>query len=761
MSALTRATLYIAVLFLPGLAKAPVVYAQGAEATDRDRAVHLLQRATYGPRPQDIEQVLTVGIADWLDWQLHPERITDAALAPLLDRIPVVSMSLPELLGQYPPSQVLRSVRELAQGTSLSESERRTLRRELGEHSPRRILDGLATARITRAVHSERQLQEMMTTFWFDHFNVFWGKDATRSLVPDYERSAIRPHVFGKFEDMVLATAQHPAMLFYLDNFRSTAPDSSLQARERREANNRRMRRMPAQDRARSLQRIQQQQNGRRAGLNENYARELMELHTLGVDGGYSQADVIDVARILTGWTFGEQGSRMRMRQAQASYEDGRLVLPEIDYDEAYQFRFRAEVHDAGEKTVMGHVFEAGGGQEEGVELIRMLAHHPSTARHVATQLATRFVADDPSTALVDHLAEVFLATSGDLREVTRALFTSAELDKMETPETTLAAVAGLQAGYGYANYWSHLDKKAPFHGHDGGIDGFVSKYAYNRQLGVGYALSNNGSTGFGEKIPSWIVDYLTQSAQDPTLPVKSIQEKAVSPYTGYYRYYSSRNELFAPLEFLMNGRHLRYENDTLYLSRFLGKDEAWVHSGNNLFRKPDHNTPTMALLKDSVGKEIIAGMRTGYLQRSGFVWPVILRIILVAALLFNIIMIPAGVVISILQVFGKVDRFISRSFTIPFLSSACFVAFLVFFMKSLNELARLGSINFYTAGVYISGLLFAAFTLISLIRTIGKIRAKRSKKLTYIILFFSVLQCCLLGFMVWGHYIGLKTWVY
>ncbi len=427
MSALTRATLYIAVLFLPGLAKAPVVYAQGAEATDRDRAVHLLQRATYGPRPQDIEQVLTVGIADWLDWQLHPERINDAALAPLLDRIPVVSMSLPELLGQYPPSQVLRSVRELAQGTSLSESERRTLRRELGEHSPRRILDGLATARITRAVHSERQLQEMMTTFWFDHFNVFWGKDATRSLVPDYERSAIRPHIFGKFEDMVLATAQHPAMLFYLDNFQSAAPDSSLQARERREANNRRMRRMPAQDRARSLQRIQQQQNGRRAGLNENYARELMELHTLGVDGGYTQADVIDVARILTGWTFGEQGSRMQMRQARASYEDGRLVLPEIDYDEAYQFRFRAEVHDAGEKTVMGHVFEAGGGQEEGVELIRMLAHHPSTARHVATQLATRFVADDPSTALVDHLAEVFLATSGDLREVTRALFTSAE----------------------------------------------------------------------------------------------------------------------------------------------------------------------------------------------------------------------------------------------------------------------------------------------------------------------------------------------
>ena len=428
MSALARATLYIVVLSLSGLAKAPRAYAQEAEATDRDRAIHLLQRATYGPRPQDVDAVFSAGIADWLDRQLHPERIDDPALETRLARIPVASMSLTELLGQYPPSQVLSSVRGLVQGNSLPESETRRLRRELGEHSPRRILDGLVTARITRAVHSERQLQEMMTTFWYDHFNVFWGKDATRSLVPDYERNAIRPHVFGKFEDMVLATAQHPAMLFYLDNFQSAASDSSLQARERRDAIVQRMRRMPARARARATQRMEEdQQRRRRPGLNENYARELMELHTLGVDGGYTQADVIDVARILTGWTFGESGSRMEMRQARAAYEDGRLVLPEIDYDDAYQFRFRAEFHDAGEKTVMGHVFEAGGGQEEGVELIRMLAHHPSTARHVATQLATRFVADSPSTTLVDHLAEVFLATEGDLREVTRALFTSDE----------------------------------------------------------------------------------------------------------------------------------------------------------------------------------------------------------------------------------------------------------------------------------------------------------------------------------------------
>ncbi len=426
MSALIRATLYTIVLSISGLVKAPVAYTQETQATDRDRAIHLLQRATYGPRPADIDVVLSDGISDWLDRQLHPERIDNAALETLLDGVPVASMSLNELAGQYPPNQVLQSVRQLSQSNSLEESDQRRLRRELGEHSPRRILDGLATTRITNAVHSERQIEEMMTAFWYDHFNVFWGKDATRLLVPGYERNAIRPHVFGKFEDMVLATAQHPAMLFYLDNFQSAAPDSSLRARERRDANARRMRRMPAQTRAQATQRMEERRRPR-PGLNENYARELLELHTLGVDGGYTQADVIDVARILTGWTFGEQRSRMQMRQTQASYEDGRLVLPDTDYEEVYRFRFRPEFHDTGEKTVMGRVFEAGGGHEEGVELIRMLAHHPSTARHIATQLATRFVADKPPLALVDHLAAVFLATSGDLREMTRALFTSDE----------------------------------------------------------------------------------------------------------------------------------------------------------------------------------------------------------------------------------------------------------------------------------------------------------------------------------------------
>jgi len=441
MSVLKRASFYIRVFFVlgltvlvvPGLPKAHSASSQEARSTERARATHLLQRATYGPLAESIDAVVSSGIDDWLDRQLHPERIDDSELGRLLTAAPAPSMSLPELLRQYPPGQVLQPVRELVQGDSLPPAERRALRRELGEHSPRRILGDLTTARLTKAVYSERQLEEMMTAFWFDHFNVFWGKGATRSLVPDYEENAIRPHVFGKFEDMVLETAQHPAMLFYLDNFQSVAPDSSREAGERREALSERMRRMSPRDRERVTQRVAQRRTGpkseqqrrRQPGMNENYARELMELHTLGVDGGYTQEDVVDVARILTGWSFGGTGNRTEVRQARTSYEGGRLVLPEVDYAEAYRFRFRSALHDAGEKTVLGHNFVAGGGQEEGVELIRMLSRHPSTARHIATQLATRFVADEPPEALVDHLAEVFLATSGDLREVTRALFTS------------------------------------------------------------------------------------------------------------------------------------------------------------------------------------------------------------------------------------------------------------------------------------------------------------------------------------------------
>jgi uncharacterized protein (DUF1800 family) len=232
---------------------------------------------------------------------------------------------------------------------------------------PRRLLEELQTQKIIRAVHSERQLQEVMTDFWFNHFNVFWGKGADRWLTTDFEVNVIRPNAMGKFKDLLMATAKSPAMLFYLDNFQST-----------------------------SLR-----------GINENYARELMELHTMGVEGGYTQKDVQEVARAFTGWSI--EGPR----------KTGRFI-------------FRPRVHEVGEKLVLGHRINAGG-IRDGEMVIDILANHPSTARFIATKLVTRFVNDDPPESLVSRVAGVYKDTDGDIREMLRTIFTSPEFYSAES----------------------------------------------------------------------------------------------------------------------------------------------------------------------------------------------------------------------------------------------------------------------------------------------------------------------------------------
>ena len=262
------------------------------------------------------------------------------------------------------------------------------------ENRPRRVIEELSAARIVRATESERQLNEVLVDFWMNHFNVFAGKGLDRVFTTSFERDVIRPRIWGRFEDLLLATAKSPAMLFYLDNAQSTADEAHRPARPipfRREFAVLLGMRGGAGNPNRSS-----------GGLNENYARELLELHTLGVDGGYTQKDVTELARVLTGWSIGrpEQGSG---------------------------FVFRAPLHDIGTKTVLGTPFPPGGGIEEGESMIRILARHPSTARHIAFQLCRRFVADDPPKALVDRVAKRFLETGGDLRETVRAVVTSEE----------------------------------------------------------------------------------------------------------------------------------------------------------------------------------------------------------------------------------------------------------------------------------------------------------------------------------------------
>jgi len=390
--------------------------------SEDDRIVHLLSRATFGVRYQDIESVREVGIDVWLDRQLRPEQLADPLEKDLAVLYPSVLMDAEALLAQYPPPAELQAFRAQRQdsASALTAEDRQRIRRELAARGPANILRELTAAKLTRAAHSERQLEEMMVDFWFDHFNVFWAKGADRWLVPDYERTAIRPYVFGTFEDMLVATATHPAMLFYLDNWRSMAPDTAA-IRGKVLATTRRMNRgrsiPPSMDMSTLDARL-----AKLPGLNENYARELLELHTLGVDGGYTQDDVIDVARAFTGWSV-----QMPRREERESDQPRRR--PEMAESAAgdYGFVYRDQVHDKGRKEILGHELAGHGGREEGLEVLRILATHPSTAQHVATQLVTRFVSDEPPLALVEHIASVFLATSGDLREVTRALFSADE----------------------------------------------------------------------------------------------------------------------------------------------------------------------------------------------------------------------------------------------------------------------------------------------------------------------------------------------
>ncbi len=385
----------------------------GTPLSAEQKAEHVLNRLGYGPRPGDIERIRKMGVQAYIDrrpthhvdpLQLNPEKINDSALEERLEPMGTLRLSSGELFQRYPrPGQLLRVAQAIREGRRvpphlrelydrfLKDSpmkdmpmmEKGTDRRAMMEqmspeqrrffrtHSPRRIVVELQQAKLLRAVYSKRQLQEQMVDFWMNHFNVHMGKGMGRWLVTSYERDAIRPRALGKFRDLVLATARHPAMLFYLDNFQSSAPNSGG-GRER----------------------------NRRRGLNENYARELMELHTLGVDGGYTQKDVVEVARCFTGWTF-------RPRRGA-------------------EYLFHSRMHDRGEKRVLG-VKIRGGGEREGIQVIDLLVNHPSTARFIATKLVRRFVADEPPEALVQRTAATFRRSGGDIRQTLRTIFRSRE----------------------------------------------------------------------------------------------------------------------------------------------------------------------------------------------------------------------------------------------------------------------------------------------------------------------------------------------
>lgn len=367
------------------------------EQTADQQVQHVLNRLAFGARPGDAAAVRALGVDVWIERQLHPERLPDVGLQPLLAQYATLGTSGAELLAKYPPPAQALAQATRRGGTITAEDSAR-LREQARQGQV--ILGDLTSSRMARAVGSERQLEEVLVDFWENHFSVFSGKDRTRYFLSEYDMHTIRPHAMGKFRDLLGAVAKSPAMLYYLDNWQSVADSGRpvLQPIPPRQAQRRNAAvRRAAQQNPQIAQLAQ-----RRRGLNENYARELMELHTLGVDGGYTQQDVIEVARALTGWTLdrGAQGGA---------------------------FVFRPQVHDAGAKVILGQKFAAGRGQEEGEQVLDMLARHPNTAKFIATKLARRFVSDTPPAALVDRAAATFRRTDGDIREVVRTIVTSPE----------------------------------------------------------------------------------------------------------------------------------------------------------------------------------------------------------------------------------------------------------------------------------------------------------------------------------------------
>jgi uncharacterized protein (DUF1800 family) len=407
---------------------------------DAATSVHVLSRLGYGPRPGDIERIQSIGFATYIDEQLNPERIKDDEIARRLAGFETQTLSTRELAERYfIPALMERRERQrsrASQGESGQASQPTEMSPEMRREEPsaamqeeRTVLAELGQQRLLRAIYSERQLNEVLVDFWFNHFNVFAGKGADRLYLTEYERDVIRPHVLGKFRDLLGAVAESPAMLFYLDNWMSADPNMAERADRRPGRQGPRRGRTPGPGGrkpgtgSQALADLNVQRR-RPTGLNENYARELLELHTLGVDGGYTQKDVVEVARALTGWT---------------------ITTPR----QGGGFRFDPRLHDAGEKTVLGHRIAAGGGKNDGERVLDIVAAHPSTARFIATKLARRFVADEPPAALVGRAAARFRETGGDLRETVRVIVTSSEFfapdarrAKVKTPLEFVASAA-------------------------------------------------------------------------------------------------------------------------------------------------------------------------------------------------------------------------------------------------------------------------------------------------------------------------------
>jgi len=629
----TLLSVTLAGLSLLGIASGKKKKKEDAATMDEHkRAVHALNRLTFGARPGDVDRVEAMGVDKWIDQQLHPEKIDDSPLQSRLQQFPTLQMDSRELTANFPPEQRIKAVidgkesmptdraervvyqmqidryeqklerkqaaaanpvqpvslasaagktpadadttqqqlpaaampaaedvdagdkayaddeakqlismppdQRLNAILSLSTNDRRALVKFIKGGQRDRVLDGmsphdreialalnnpqqvvtdeLVSAKLVRAVYSDRQLQEVLTDFWFNHFNVFVGKGPDRYMLTGYERDAIRPYAMGKFEDLLVATAQSPAMLFYLDNWLSVGPNSDVANGIPKRAGDdwKKRERQPGPV---------NQSKGKRNGLNENYGRELMELHTLGVNGGYTQKDVTEVAKVLTGWT---------------------LTQPR----EGGGFKFDERMHEPGDKVVLGHKIKFNG-EKEGYELLHILAHHPSTAKFICTKLAVRFVSDTPPQDLVDAMTQTFLKKDGDIREVMKTMLQSPEFwspteyrAKVKTPlEFTVSALRATGAELSDAMPVAHqlqnmgmpLYGMQPPTGYSEKSDAWVNSSALLGRMNFALAFTAGKTRGVQVSLQN-LIDPSTAADVDDALVVleKSFLAGDVSPQT-------------------------------------------------------------------------------------------------------------------------------------------------------------------------------------------------------------------------------------
>ena len=596
-----------------------------AGVSEHQRAVHVLNRFAFGPRPGDVDHVTAMGADKWFEQQLHPDQIDDSGLEARLMPLRTLRMETREMVENFPPQKVLKAIAEgreplprdpakravyeaqlaryeekqdrkqaaatnppsdaTAQTTAnnTASDDEKARRREaklyadlkaeelldlppdqrmkknlkmppdeqraliggnssqkneilqsmvpqqsetaMALNNPQQVVTSeLMQGKLLRDTYSERQLEAVMADFWFNHFNVFVGKGADRYMLTSYERDVIRPHALGKFEDLLVATAKSPAMLFYLDNWLSVGPGADAALGIRRQGGNRghgRPNRYPRNWPPRQPNANLKGKN--RNGLNENYGRELMELHTLGVNGGYTQRDVTEVARVFTGWTLHEprQGG---------------------------DFSFEERLHEPGEKTVLGKKIKEHG-EKEGLEVLHLLAHQPSTAKFVCSKLAMRFVSDNPPPALVNRMADTFLKKDGDIREVLRTMYQSPEFwvpeayrAKVKTPlEFVISALRATSADVqnpapalgALQNMGMPLYGMQPPTGYSMKAETWVNSSALLGRMNFALALANGKLKGTPTAPSIVLGEGITNDTQSPNSPTDA--HRALAAFENAY----------------------------------------------------------------------------------------------------------------------------------------------------------------------------------------------------------------------------------